>query len=122
MDSLPDTSNEHGGTRAKPAASGMLTETLARLYWRQGLHATALDMYRRLAQAQPANQRLREQIARLEHYMAAAALGARQDEGTGAFTAAPFGSGHARRVQAERVIVHLERWLRHLRGQRGLRV
>ena len=106
MDSLPDTSNEHGGTRAKPAASGMLTETLARLYWRQGLHATALDIYRRLAQAQPVNQRLQEQIARLEHHMAAAA----------------FGSGHARRVQAERVIVHLERWLRHLRGQRGLRV
>ena len=121
MDSLPDTSDENDGTRAEPAASGMLTETLARLYWRQGLHATALDIYCRLAQAQPTNQRLREQIARLEHHIAAGALDTRPEQVPEACAPALSDSERVRRARTDRVIVHLERWLHHLRCQRGLR-
>lgn len=121
MDALPHTRDEHDGTRAVPAASGVLTETLARLYWRQGLHATALDIYRRLAQAQPSNPRLQEHIARLEQQMATEALEARRNQDTGASPPAPFDSERTGRGPTERVIVQLERWLHHLRRQRGFR-
>lgn len=45
---------------------GIYTETLARLYWRQGFLDKALVIYRHLLRLQPDNVQLREQVSMLE--------------------------------------------------------
>jgi len=50
---------------------GLYTETLARLYLRQGFTHEALQIYRRLAQEQPKEQRWRDQIQVLTQQLAA---------------------------------------------------
>ena len=52
------------------AATGIYTETLARLYLKQGFGARALAIYRRLAQEQPGNHQLHERLHTLEQELA----------------------------------------------------
>lgn len=80
---------------------GIYTETLARLYWRQGFLDKALDIYRHLVRTQPTNHRLRDQVAVLEQQLAATISGEVHEK-----------------MRDERVIAHLERWLHYLRQQR----
>jgi len=51
---------------------GMYTETLARLYMRQGHVDKALQIYRHLAAQQPSDSGLKEQIYALEHQLTVA--------------------------------------------------
>lgn len=45
-----------------PLAGGLYTETLARIYWRQGFLSEALRIYHRLAEERPEESRLQAQI------------------------------------------------------------
>jgi hypothetical protein len=112
---MPD---ENGFDAPRRPASGIYTETLARLYMRQGFFDQALAIYRHLAQAQPENGELRTRLAALEQQWAAAT--AEQGAGaSGAVLAGPVKLGLGRDLDlAQRLIDHLERWLRHLRQQR----
>ena len=108
---------------------GMYTETLARLYMRQGHVDKALRIYRHLAAQQPSDLDLQDQIHALEHQLTTAA----EMEADTAVQALPIpvdwpASQEAnvyvplpvvepsRDVeQTRQVIAHLERWLRVLR-------
>jgi hypothetical protein len=92
--------DDSGHIESEQTASGLYTETLARLYWRQGFLTKALDMYRYLAQTQPEKGHLRQQVVTLERQLAAATRGDAEREGR------------------EAVMAHLERWLHYLRRQR----
>ena len=100
------------------AAAGIYTETLARLYLKQGFGERALAIYRRLAQEQPGNRHLHERLHTLEQELACGE--SRPDsagqgptlEGTGA-SATP-----ATRRQEQQMVEHLELWLRYLQRQR----
>jgi hypothetical protein len=105
-----------GGSGRVPL--GIYTETLARLYWQQGFPAKALDIYRHLAQAQPGNRQLWDQIAVLEQQVAVAAL-ADGEVQPGKSCAGPTAVSRPGSVEpTKRVVVYLERWLQHLRRQR----
>jgi hypothetical protein len=54
-------------------AGGLYTETLARIYWRQGLLSEALQIYRRLAEDYPDEPRLQAQIRTLTQALTTAA-------------------------------------------------
>lgn len=107
---------------------GMYTETLARLYMRQGHVDKALRIYRHLAAQQPNDLELKDQIHALEHQLTVAAEMAdtaaqplpipvdwptAQD--TPASVPPPTDRPSRDVVQARQVIAHLERWLRVLR-------
>lgn len=63
--------DEEPATPAQEAQGGMLvTETMAELYARQGLHAEALNVYRQLAERRPDEGRLQQRIAELEERLA----------------------------------------------------
>lgn len=51
-------------------AGGFYTETLARIYWRQGFLREALQMYRRLAAERPDELRLQNHIRTLSEELA----------------------------------------------------
>ena len=53
-----------------PVAGGLYTETLARIYWRQGFLSEALRIYRRLAEDHPDDPRLQAQIHALTQDLA----------------------------------------------------
>lgn len=108
---------------------GMYTETLARLYMRQGHVDTALRIYRHLAAQQPSDVGLQDQIHALEHQLTIAT----EMEAEAPVQALPIpvdwpasheahaygsllASQASREVeQTRQVIAHLERWLRVLR-------
>ena len=100
--------------RSPRVGAGIYTETLARLYTQQGFFDQALDIYRRLAQAQPRHRQWRERIVELEQQQAAvhAATDSRH-----APRRLPSRPG-THRTRERRVLEHLERWLRVLRQQR----
>src|SRR5262252_2706123 len=52
------------------ATAGIYTETLARLYLKQGFIERALAIYRRLAQEQPGNHQLHERLHAIEQELA----------------------------------------------------
>jgi hypothetical protein len=108
---------------------GMYTETLARLYMRQGHVNKALRIYRHLAAQQPSDVDLQDQIHALEHQLTAAA---EMEVGTAvqalpipvdwpslqeanAYGPVPAVQPSREVEQTRRVIAHLERWLRVLR-------
>src|SRR5262244_1192373 len=57
-------------SQSHDAAAGIYTETLARLYLKQGFGGRALAIYRRLAQEQPGNHQLHERLRTLEQELA----------------------------------------------------
>jgi hypothetical protein len=98
---------------------GMYTETLARLYVRQGFIQEALHIYRRLAQERPQEGHLHAQIQALEQQLA---NGPPVPDGLSpAIASAAVAGGRpgmaARHTQ--RVMAELQQWLRHLQRQRG---
>ncbi len=124
--------------------TGMYTETLARLYMRQGHVDKALRIYRYLAAQQPGDLDLQDQIHAIEHQMIIAAdlaantpaqalpipvdwptsPEANVPEGpiptadlsaAPVYAALPTPSVSREAKQAQQVIAHLEGWLRVLR-------
>lgn len=95
-----------------PATLGMYTETLARLYLRQGFIREALCIYRRLVQERPQEQRLHEQLRALEQQVASGLPERVSVTGSSAARVGDTPAVEARRAQ--RVIAELERWLRYL--------
>jgi hypothetical protein len=101
--------------------AGIYTETLARLYLKQGFVERALAIYRRLAQEQPENHQLHARLCTLEQELALGVLG--QD--TVVQQAVPeavveIATRMAHR-QEHQVVVQLERWLHYLQQQRQQR-
>ena len=97
------------------APLGVYTETLARLYWRQGYLDEALRIYRHLADEHPDEPHLQDRIRALKQ---------QQDmppEGSPAAPVAALASGHmtaSESRQAQHVMAQLERWLNCLQRQR----
>jgi hypothetical protein len=102
------------------AETGIYTETLARLYLKQGFVERALAIYRRLAQEQPGNEPLHARLHRLEQELTWGGLGPDPTvqhvgpDGVGETT------GPGRRRHEHQVAAHLGRWLRYLQRQRLL--
>lgn len=95
---------------------GIYTETLARLYLKQGFVEQALAIYRRLVQEQPEKQQLHERLHALEQL----ALGAPGPVPPVLAPAPPAAEDTAPRAphdQTRRVLAQLERWLYYLQQQ-----
>jgi hypothetical protein len=97
------------------APLGVYTETLARLYWRQGYLDEALRIYRHLAEEHPDNPHLQDQVR---------ALNQQREIPPDVSPAEPAAVRSSARLtatearQAQRVRVQLERWLNCLQQQR----
>ena len=74
---MPESDRERGG------GPEIATGTLAEIYAQQGLYDRALEIYRRIAQRSPADDRVAARIAELERTMVAG------EEGAGAPEAGP---------------------------------
>jgi len=100
------------------AAAGIYTETLARLYLKQGFGERALAIYRHLAQEQPGNHQLHERLRTLERELA----GGGGEPDSAAQWAAPSGTGERATPvihrQEHQITAQLELWLRYLQRQR----
>jgi hypothetical protein len=93
---------------------GMYTETLARLYLRQGFTREALQIYRRLAQEQPTERRWQDQIRALTQQVTA--LPVVEDESAQTLSVTRKGGTVADEAyRTWRVIAELELWLHRLR-------
>jgi hypothetical protein len=100
------------------ASVGMYTETLARLYVRQGFIQEALHIYRWLVQERPQEGHLHEQIKALEQQLADGPPvpgHASPAVPSAAVAGGPSGLAVCHR---QRVLGELQRWLRHVRRQR----
>ncbi|MGE3538248.1 MAG: hypothetical protein AB7N91_12560 [Candidatus Tectimicrobiota bacterium] len=97
--------------------TGIYTETLARLYLRQGFPDRAVIIYRHLAQEQPGNHALQKQLQALEQQLQQGGLElpaiSPQDPG-------PLPS-RAPLQPSQAVITQLERWLHYLQRQQAQR-
>ena len=105
-----------GPTDGQPEA-GIYTETLARLYLRQGIPERALGIYRHLAQEHPENQQLQVQLRTLEAQLQQGSL--ERDSGTES-VASPVEAqppAHPPSRATHAVIAQLERWLHYLQRQ-----
>ena len=97
------------------APLGVYTETLARLYWRQGYLDEALRIYRHLADEHPDDSHFQDRIR---------ALNQQQELPSEVVPAEPAAALSSRRMtvsearQARYVIAQLERWLNCLQRQR----
>lgn len=100
--------------------TGIYTETLARLYLRQGFLERALSIYRHLAQEQPDNQPLQARCLTLEQQLQQGG-GAETPTGesVGALAEATLPT-QARPRPAEVVLAQLERWLAYLHKQQSV--
>jgi hypothetical protein len=100
------------------AVAGIYTETLARLYLKQGFGERALAIYRRLAQEQPGNHQLQERLRTIEQELACR----RTEPNPAAQRAAPDGAGEratpVTRRQEHQIAAQLELWLRYLQRRR----
>jgi len=105
-------------SQPRDAAAGIYTETLARLYLKQGFGERALAIYRRLAQEQPGNHQLHERLRTLEQELACGGGGSAP---AGPSTV-PEGAGErasqVTRRQGHQIAVQLDLWLRYLQRQR----
>jgi hypothetical protein len=97
------------------APLGVYTETLARLYWRQGYLEEALRIYRHLADEHPADPHLQDQIRALNQQREIPPE-VSPAEPPAALPSGRLTASEAR--QTEHVIVQLERWLNCLQRQR----
>jgi hypothetical protein len=105
-------------SQPRDAAAGIYTETLARLYLKQGFGEHALAIYRRLAQEQPDNHQLHERLRTLEQELACGEGGS----DPAGQCAAPDRAGERAtqmiRCQERQVAAQLGLWLRYLQRQR----
>jgi len=105
-------------SQSHDAAAGIYTETLARLYLKQGFGERALAIYRRLAQEQPGNHQLHERLHTIEQELAYGGGGSEPVVPC----AAPDGAGEkttpVTRRQEPQITAQLELWLRYLQRQR----
>src|SRR5919197_5511536 len=96
------------------AAAGIYTETLARLYLKQGFGERALAIYRRIAQEQPGNHQLHERLHTLEQELACG----RGGPDPAAQCVAPSGAGKSAtsvtRRHEHHIAAQLGLWLRYL--------
>src|SRR5437867_3267517 len=104
-------------SQSHDAAAGIYTETLARLYLKQGFGERALAIYRRLAQEQPGNHQLYERVRTLEQELAGgggsdSAVQCAVPDGAGA------GATQMTRRQEHQIAAQLGLWLRYLQRQR----
>jgi hypothetical protein len=100
------------------AVAGIYTETLARLYLKQGFAERALAIYRHLAQEQPGNQQLQERLRTIEQELACG----RDEPAPAAQRAADDGAGKraapVTRRQEHQIAAQLALWLRYLQRRR----
>jgi len=105
-------------SQPRDAAAGIYTETLARLYLKQGFGERALAIYRRLAQEQPGNHQLHERLRTLEQELACGGGGS----APAGYSTVPDGAGErasqVTRRQEHQIAVQLGLWLRYLQRQR----
>lgn len=97
------------------APLGVYTETLARLYWRQGYLDEALRIYRHLADEHPDAPHFQDQI-RVLNQQREIPPEVSPAEPAAALLSTRMTATEAR--QAQHVIVQLERWLNRLQRQR----
>ena len=100
------------------AEAGIYTETLARLYLKQGFVERALAIYRRLAQEQPDNYQLQERLRTIEQELACG-----RDGPDPATQRAAHGEAGERATpviyrQEHQIAARLELWLRYLQRRR----
>jgi hypothetical protein len=112
---------EAHASQPRDAEAGIYTETLARLYLKQGFVERALAIYHRLAQEQPDNAQLHERLHTLEQACARGGPGPEpvvQRGGADAAheTTAPMIHRHEHHIAAQ-----LGRWLHYLQRQRRQR-
>jgi len=111
---------EVGSEAAQPpdVEAGIYTETLARLYLKQGFGERALAIYRYLVAAQPDNRQLRERLQTLQHELVLDGLtperAAPEALAPAMFAPSPRPSRHPEHT----VRVQLEHWLHYLQRQR----
>jgi hypothetical protein len=109
---------EAHASQPRDAAAGIYTETLARLYLKQGFGERALAIYRRLAQEQPGNHQLHERLRTLEQELTCG----RGVPDPAVQCATPDGAGEratpVTRRQEHQITAQLELWLRYLQRQR----
>jgi hypothetical protein len=105
-------------SQPRDATAGIYTETLARLYLKQGFGERALAIYRRVAQEQPGNPQLHERLRTLEQELACGGGGS----DPAVQCAAPDGAGERAtqitRRQEHQIAAQLELWLRYLQHRR----
>jgi hypothetical protein len=109
-------SGNHQSAGHPPGASGIYTETLARLYAKQGLYDSALRIYRHLLQTQPENLEWQSAIAALDRQRTT-------DAAPQGVTVRPFQPASEKRpaqgqTRSHQVVAQLERWLAQLQRQR----
>jgi len=112
---------EGDASQPRDSEAGIYTETLARLYLKQGFVERALAIYRRLAQEQPGNHQLYERLDTLEQELALGVLGQDTVVRRAVPVAAVDLATRATRRQEHHVVVQLERWLYYLQQQRQQR-
>ena len=108
---------EGEASQPRDSEASMYTETLARLYLKQGFVERALAIYRRLAQEQPGNHQLHERLRTLEQELALGGLGRDTVVQRAVPDAAVDTATRATRRQEHHVVVQLERWLYYLQRQ-----
>ena len=108
---------ESNASQPRDSEAGIYTETLARLYLKQGFVERALPIYRRLAQEQPGNHQLHERLRTLEQELALGVLGQDTVLPRAVPDAAVDMATRATRRQEHQVVVQLERWLHYLQRQ-----
>jgi hypothetical protein len=100
------------------AVAGIYTETLARLYLKQGFAERALAIYRRLAQEQPENHLLQERLRTIEQELAHGG----SELAPALPCATPDGADERVRPVVPRpehqIAAQLELWLHYLQRQR----
>ena len=109
---------EGAASQSHDAVAGIYTETLARLYLKQGFGERALAIYRRLVQEQPGNHPLYERLHTLEQELAYGGSGL-DPAGQCAIPAGADDSATPVTPRPEhRIAAQLEVWLRYLQRQR----
>ena len=104
-------------SQPRDAEAGIYTETLARLYLKQGFVERALAIYHRLAQEQPGNAQLHARLHTLEQELARGGPG----PVPGVSDIADATPGPAIHRHEDYVAAQLGRWLHYLQHQRQQR-
>ena len=110
--------SEAEAPQSREAEAGICTETLARLYLKQGFVERALAIYRRLAQEQPDNHQLYERLRTLEQQCALGSLGQNAMDQRAIPDLAVDATSTVPHHQEDYVVAQLERWLHALQRQR----
>ncbi len=97
----------------------MYTETLARLYFRQGYVDEALRIYRHLAEQRPNDPHLQEQIGAIMQRLSATAEPSNVSSADRGAARSPDRMAQVEMARTRHVMRQLERWLHYLQRQRG---